>query len=191
DEDGNALIGDVIARETHNSYIRAENRLIATIGVDSLIVVETADAVLVAARDKVQQVKDVVDTLKLDGRREHQMHQRVYRPWGFYETLDLGERHQVKHLMVKPGAQLSLQMHHHRAEHWVIVKGSARVTRNNETHLLAENESIYLPLGCTHRLENPGRVPLSVIEVQSGSYLEEDDIVRFEDDYQRHDKAAE
>lgn len=191
DEDGNALIGDVIARETRNSYIRAENRLIATIGVDNLIVVETADAVLVAARDKVQQVKEVVDTLKLDGRREHQTHQRVYRPWGFYETLDMGERHQVKHLMVKPGAQLSLQMHHHRAEHWVIVKGSARVTRNNETHLLAENESIYLPLGCTHRLENPGRVPLSVIEVQSGSYLEEDDIVRFEDDYQRHDKAAE
>ncbi len=191
DDSGNSLIGDVITKQTRNSYIRAENRLIATIGVEDLVVVETADAVLVAARDKVQQVKEVVDTLKQDGRHEHRNHQRVYRPWGFYETLDLGDRHQVKHLMVKPGAQLSLQMHHHRAEHWVVVKGSARVTRNNETHLLAENASIYLPLGCSHRLENPGSVPLSVIEVQSGSYLGEDDIVRFDDDYQRHDRAAE
>ncbi len=191
DAQNNLLQGDVIANGSRDSYIRAESRLVSVIGVDNLVIVETADAVLVAHRDQTQQVKEMVDELKTRNRDEHALHRRVYRPWGFYEGIGEGERHQVKHLMVKPGGKLSLQMHHHRAEHWVVVSGTARVTRNDEIHLLGENESIYLPLGCRHRLENPGKLPLSVIEVQSGGYLGEDDIVRFEDVYQREDKAAE
>ena len=172
-------------QETQNTFIRAESRLVATIGVDDLIVVETSDAVLVARRDKVQDVKAVVARLKAEGRAEHEVHARVHRPWGFYEGLDTGERHQVKHLMIKPGAAISLQMHHHRAEHWVVVNGTARVTVGDDTRLLSENESVYIPIGATHRLENPGKMPLSIIEVQSGSYLGEDDIVRFDDVYGR------
>ncbi len=191
DAGNNLLLGDVIATGANECYIRAENRLVTAIGVDNLVIIETADAVLVARRDQTQLVKEMVDELKTRNRDEHASHRRVYRPWGFYEGIGDGERHQVKHLMVKPGGKLSLQMHHHRAEHWVVVSGTARVTRNDEIHLLAENESIYLPLGCRHRLENPGKLPLSVIEVQSGGYLGEDDIVRYEDDYQREDKAAE
>lgn len=191
DGHNNLLHGDVIANGSRDSYIRAESRLVTAIGVENLVIIETTDAVLVAPRDQTQQVKEMVDELKLRNREEHASHRRVYRPWGFYESIADGDRHQVKHLMVKPGGKLSLQMHHHRAEHWVVVSGTARVTRNDEIHLLSENESIYLPLGCRHRLENPGKLPLSVIEVQSGGYLGEDDIVRFEDVYQREDKAAE
>jgi mannose-1-phosphate guanylyltransferase/mannose-1-phosphate guanylyltransferase/mannose-6-phosphate isomerase len=191
DAQNNLLQGDVIASGSRDSYIRAESRLVSVIGVENLVIIETSDAVLVANRDQTQLVKEMVDELKLRNRDEHALHRRVYRPWGFYEGIAEGERHQVKHLMVKPGGKLSLQMHHHRAEHWVVVSGTARVTRDDEIVLLAENESIYLPLGCRHRLENPGKLPLSVIEVQSGGYLGEDDIVRFEDVYQREDKAAE
>ena len=191
DAHNNLLQGDVIASGSRDSYIRAESRLVTAIGVENLVIIETTDAVLVAPRDQTQLVKEMVDELKLRNRDEHSTHRRVYRPWGFYEGIGEGERHQVKHLMVKPGGKLSLQMHHHRAEHWVVVSGTARVTRDDEIVLLAENESIYLPLGCRHRLENPGKLPLSVIEVQSGGYLGEDDIVRFEDVYQREDKAAE
>lgn len=187
DASNNLLLGDVIATGARESYIRAESRLVAAIGVENLVIIETADAVLVAPRDQSQLVKEMVDELKSRNRDEHATHRRVYRPWGFYENISDGERHQVKHLMVKPGAKLSLQMHHHRAEHWVVVQGTARITRDGEVHLLSENESIYLPLGCKHRLENPGKLPLSVIEVQSGGYLGEDDIVRFEDIYKRED----
>jgi len=185
DAHGNVVSGDAVMQETQNTFIRAESRLVATIGVDDLIVVETSDAVLVARRDKVQDVKAVVARLKAEGRAEHEVHARVHRPWGFYEGLDTGERHQVKHLMIKPGAAISLQMHHHRAEHWVVVNGTARVTVGDDTRLLSENESVYIPIGASHRLENPGKMPLSIIEVQSGSYLGEDDIVRFDDVYGR------
>lgn len=188
DSSNNLLLGDVIGEGVRNSYIRAEHRLVTAIGVEDLVIIETTDAVLVARRDQTQLVKDMVEQLKLHGREEHSTHRRVYRPWGFYEGIAEGDRHQVKHLMVKPGGKLSLQMHHHRAEHWVVVQGTAKVTRDGETLLLAENESIYLPLGCRHRLENPGKTPLSVIEVQSGGYLGEDDIVRFEDVYKREDQ---
>ncbi len=191
DAGNNLLHGDVIVNGARDSYIRAESRLVTAIGVENLVIIETTDAVLVAPRDQTQLVKEMVDELKTRNRDEHANHRRVYRPWGFYEGIGGGDRHQVKHLMVKPGGKLSLQMHHHRAEHWVVVRGTARVTRDDEILLLAENESIYLPLGCRHRLENPGKLPLSVIEVQSGGYLGEDDIVRFEDVYQREDKAAE
>ncbi len=187
DEGNNLILGDVITAGASDSYIRAESRLVTAIGVENLVIIETADAVLVATRNQTQLVKEMVDELKARNREEHSTHRRVYRPWGFYESIADGERHQVKHLMVKPGGKLSLQMHHHRAEHWVVVQGAARVTRNDEIHLLSENESIYLPLGCRHRLENPGILPLSVIEVQSGGYLGEDDIVRFEDAYRRED----
>ena len=185
DAQNNLLHGDVIVSGARDSYIRAESRLVTAIGVENLVIIETADAVLVAPRGQTQLVKELVDELKTRNRDEHAAHRRVYRPWGFYEGISEGDRHQVKHLMVKPGAKLSLQMHHHRAEHWVVVRGTARVTRDDKIHLLSENESIYLPLGCRHRLENPGKLPLSVIEVQSGGYLGEDDIVRFEDVYQR------
>ena len=174
DENGNVLAGDVFAQDTQDCYIRAESGLVATIGVENLVIVETGDVLLVAARDRVQE-----------GRTEHRAHSRVHRPWGFYESLDSGERHQVKHLMVHPGASLSLQMHHHRAEHWVVVKGRAQVTVGEETKLLEENQSTFIPLGMKHRLANPGTEPLSIIEVQSGDYLGEDDIVRFDDVYGR------
>ena len=184
DGDGNAHQGDVIAVDSRNSYAYAQ-RLVALVGVDNLVVVETDDAVLVAAKDKVQEVKQVVAKLKGDKRSQAVLHRKVYRPWGAYDSIDMGARFQVKRITVNPGAALSLQMHHHRAEHWIVVSGTAKVTRGEETLLLSENQSTYIPLGVTHRLENPGKVPLELIEVQSGSYLGEDDIVRFEDVYGR------
>jgi mannose-1-phosphate guanylyltransferase/mannose-6-phosphate isomerase len=185
DANGNVISGDIVTVETYNSYVRAENRLVATVGVADLVVVETADAVLVAHKDRVQDVKTVVNQLNASHREETHTHRKVYRPWGTYDSIDNAERFQVKHITVNPGASLSLQMHHHRAEHWTVVKGTARVTRGEEILLLTENQSIYIPVGTRHRLENPGRIPLELIEVQSGSYLGEDDIVRFEDNYGR------
>ncbi|MCA1247059.1 mannose-1-phosphate guanylyltransferase/mannose-6-phosphate isomerase [Massilia sp. MS-15] len=185
DANGNAQRGDVYLDGVTNSLVRAESRIVAVVGVDNLVVVETQDAVLVTHKDQVQRVKQVVDHLKSKARTEHLHHTRVYRPWGHYEGIDAGDRFQVKRITVKPGEKLSLQMHHHRAEHWVVVSGTARVTCGEKVCLLSENESTYIPIGVTHRLENPGRLPLHLIEVQSGSYLGEDDIVRFEDIYQR------
>jgi len=185
DTAGNVTRGDVFLESVSNSLIRAESRMVAAIGVSNLLIVETPDAILVADKSRAQEVKKVVDYLKANGRSEHEFHTRVFRPWGWYEGIDLGERFQVKRIMVKPGEKLSLQMHHHRAEHWIIVSGTARITRDGVEQLLCEDESTYIPLGTTHRLENPGRIPLHLIEVQSGSYLGEDDIVRFEDIYQR------
>jgi mannose-1-phosphate guanylyltransferase/mannose-1-phosphate guanylyltransferase/mannose-6-phosphate isomerase len=186
DESGNAIRGDVYLRNVKNTLVRAEHRFVAAVGVEDLVIVETGDAILVAHRDCAQDVKNIVDHLKASGRTEHQVHPRVYRPWGWYEGIDVGERFQVKRIMVKPGEKLSLQMHHHRAEHWVVVSGSAMITVDNVTKLYTENESTYIPIGSTHRLENPGKLPLHLIEVQSGSYLGEDDIVRFEDTYGRN-----
>ena len=185
DADGNVMQGDVIAEDTRNAFLVAQHRCLATVGLDDVVVIETADAVLVASKDKAQDVKAIVNRLKESGREEHKVHRQVYRPWGSYEGIDEGPRFQVKRLTVKPGAQLSLQMHHHRAEHWVVVKGTARVTCGDQMFDLHENESTYIPIGQTHRLENPGNIPLEVIEIQSGSYLGEDDIVRFEDVYDR------
>ncbi len=184
-DDGNVVHGDVYSLDSHGSLVAAEHRFVATVGMRDVIVVETADAVLVAHRDHSQEVKKVVDWLKAQGRDEGHSHRRVYRPWGSFEQLDAGERYQVKRLTIKPGQVLSLQMHHHRAEHWIVVRGTAKVTRGEEEFLLSENQSTYIPLGVTHRLENPGSLTLEVIEVQSGSYLGEDDIVRFEDRYLR------
>jgi len=185
DASGNLLIGDVIAVNTKNSLVRSESRLVASVGLADVIVVETPDAVLVAHRDHLQEIKDVVTRLKSLGRTEPDAHRKVYRPWGYYDSIDQGDRFQVKRIVVNPSSKLSLQMHHHRAEHWIVVRGTARVTRGEETFLLSENESTYIPLGVRHRLENPGRVPLEIIEVQSGAYLGEDDIVRFDDTYGR------
>ncbi|MGI4844768.1 MAG: mannose-1-phosphate guanylyltransferase/mannose-6-phosphate isomerase [Janthinobacterium lividum] len=185
DANGNAQRGDVYLDGVKNSLVRAESRIVAVVGVEDLVVVETQDAVLVTHKDQVQRVKQVVDHLKSKARTEHLHHTRVYRPWGHYEGIDAGDRFQVKRITVKPGEKLSLQMHHHRAEHWVVVSGTARVTCGEKVCLLSENESTYIPIGVTHRLENPGKLPLDLIEVQSGSYLGEDDIVRFEDIYQR------
>jgi len=182
--------GDAITVDTYNSYIRTDKTLIATLGVRNLVIVEAGDAVLIADRENVQEVRGLVEKLKALGRREHEVHARVHRPWGFFELIETGHRYQVKHLMVKPGASLSLQMHHQRAEHWVVVRGTARVTIDDRTMLLAENESTYIPIGAKHRLDNPGKVPLSLIEVQSGSYLGEDDIVRFDDRYGRRDTCG-
>lgn len=184
DAEGNAHHGDVIALNCRNTYAHA-SRLVAMIGLDDVVVVDTDDALLIAHRDQVQQVKDVVGKIKGSGRTHAVTHRKVYRPWGAYDSIDNGERFQVKRITVKPGGALSLQMHHHRAEHWIVVSGTAKVTRGDETILLAENQSTYIPLGVVHRLENPGRLPLELIEVQSGSYLGEDDIVRFEDVYGR------
>ncbi|MYN42828.1 mannose-1-phosphate guanylyltransferase/mannose-6-phosphate isomerase [Duganella sp. FT109W] len=185
DEAGNSQRGDVYLDGVSNSLVRADSRIVALIGVQDLVVVETADAVLVAHKDQVQRVKQIVDHLKTSDRTEHLYHTRVYRPWGSYEGIDHGERFQVKRITVNPGGKLSLQMHHHRAEHWVVVSGTARVTCGETVTLLSENQSTYIPIGMNHRLENPGKLPLHLIEVQSGSYLGEDDIVRFEDVYQR------
>lgn len=185
DDNGNITRGDVIAFDTHNTYVDAATRLVATVGVDDLVVVETADAVLVADKNRVQEVKTVVDYLKHSQRSEGCNHRKVYRPWGFYDSVDIDQRFQVKRIMIKPGASISLQMHHHRAEHWVVVSGTAQVNRSDETFLLTENQSTYIPVGVPHRLTNPGKIPLEIIEVQSGSYLSEDDIVRFEDIYGR------
>lgn len=185
DAQGNAVLGDAMMIDSHNSLVVSEGRLVACVGVDDLVVVETADAVLVTRKDRAQDVKKIVERLKAEGRGEWQVHRKVYRPWGWYDSVDAGARFQVKRIMVKPGAALSLQMHHHRAEHWIVVKGTARVTCDDKQYLLSENESTYIPLGKTHRLENPGRFDLEMIEVQSGSYLGEDDIVRFDDVYGR------
>lgn len=185
DENGNVVKGDVLLQETRNCLIQAGSRLVASVGVSDHIIIETTDAVLVAHKDRVQEVKSIVNKLNAQGRKEAVMHRKVYRPWGAYESVDRDERFQVKRITVNPGASLSLQMHHHRAEHWIVVKGTAKVTRGDEAIMLSENQSVYIPLGVTHRLENPGVIPLELIEVQSGSYLGEDDIVRFEDTYGR------
>lgn len=183
--DGNVLRGDVMTHNTQNCLVHAEHRFVASVGVDDLLVVETADAVLVAHRDHAQDVKRIVEWLKAQGRDEGLVHRKVHRPWGAYEGIDVGDRFQVKRITVNPGASLSLQMHHHRAEHWIVVRGTARVTRGDEVFLLTENQSTYIPIGDKHRLENPGTLPLELIEVQSGGYLGEDDIVRFDDRYGR------
>jgi mannose-1-phosphate guanylyltransferase / mannose-6-phosphate isomerase len=185
DGQGNHLAGDVMAVDTRNSYVLAQNRLVGTIGVDDLVVIETTDAVLVARKDQVQNVKKVVDQLKRCARDEYLLHREVFRPWGSYEGVQQGERYQVKRIKVKPGERLSLQMHHHRSEHWIVVCGTAEVTRGDEVFTLTENESTYIPLGVTHRLANPGKLTLELIEVQVGGYLGEDDIVRFDDQYGR------
>ncbi|MBP6008832.1 MAG: mannose-1-phosphate guanylyltransferase/mannose-6-phosphate isomerase [Rhodoferax sp.] len=185
DDRGNVSQGDVLLHDCDNTLALSEGRLIACVGVNDLVVVETADAILVSHKDQTQDVKKIVDALKAKGRSEGSIHRKVYRPWGSYDGVDAGERFQVKRIVVKPGGTLSLQMHHHRAEHWIVVSGTARVTCGDKTFLLSENESTFIPLGTTHRLENPGRVALEMIEVQSGSYLGEDDIVRFEDVYGR------
>jgi mannose-1-phosphate guanylyltransferase/mannose-6-phosphate isomerase len=174
-----------MAEDSKNSYFRSEERLIAALGVEDLIVVATGDVVLVARRDRAQDIKSLVARLERAGRSELGTHLTVHRPWGTYRSIHEGERVQVKHIMVKPGAQLSLQMHHHRAEHWVVVSGTAKVVRGEDEIMLYEDQSTYIPLGTKHRLENPGKIPLHLIEVQSGSYLGEDDIVRFQDTYGR------
>ena len=185
DEQGNVAVGDVLLENARNCYVRSDGMVAAVVGLEDAVVVVTEDAVLAMHRDHAQDVKKVVDRLKAAGRNEAVAHNRMYRPWGFYECLIQGERFQVKRIVVSPGRKLSLQKHHHRAEHWVVVNGTAVVTRDNETMLIRENESVYLPLGCTHRLENPGKIPLALIEVQSGAYLGEDDIVRLDDVYNR------
>jgi mannose-1-phosphate guanylyltransferase/mannose-6-phosphate isomerase len=190
DEKGNASQGDVITEACTDSYFRSDSRLIAAIGVRNLVVVETPDAVLVADRDSVQDVKKIVNRLKAENRPEAHLHQRVYRPWGSYESLVVADRFQVKRIVVNPGQTLSLQMHHHRAEHWIVVAGTAEVTCEDKVFMLGEDESTYIPLGHKHRLANPGRIPLELIEVQSGTYLGEDDIVRFEDVYGRSKPAV-
>lgn len=189
DASGNVSSGDVLSHNTSNSYIRAEHRLVATVGLDNVVVVETNDAVLVAAKDQVQDVKKIVESLKAQDRSEVSQHRHVYRPWGVYDSIDNGERYQVKRITVKPGAKLSVQMHHHRAEHWIVVSGIAKVTNGDKELMLTENQSTYIPVGVVHALENPGKIPLELIEVQSGSYLGEDDIVRFEDRYGRVPKG--
>jgi len=185
DTSDNFCQGDVMTIDSKNCFVRSDGPLVTTIGVDDVMVIATVDSILVAARDRAQDVKTIVEKLEASGRTEHITHQCVQRPWGTYETIDAGERFQVKHLMVRPGGCLSLQMHHHRAEHWIVVEGTARVTKGDKVTILSENESTYIPVGTKHRLENPGKVPLSLIEVQSGKYLGEDDIVRFEDIYRR------
>lgn len=185
DGSGNVLVGDVEAIDSANSYLRSESRLLAAIGVRDMIVVATDDVVLVLPKDRAQDVRMLVDALKSRNRTEADMHPRVYRPWGYYQTVHAGDRFQVKRITVNVGASLSLQLHRHRAEHWVVANGAARVTRGDEVFMLNENESTFIPPNTRHRLENPGKVPLNLIEIQSGSYLGEDDIVRFEDDYGR------
>jgi mannose-1-phosphate guanylyltransferase/mannose-6-phosphate isomerase len=185
DADGVAVSGAAVARDCHDAYIRAEDRLVCAVGVEGLAIVETADAVLVAPLDRAQEVKGLVGFLEASGRPEATEPARVHRPWGSYQTMDLGDRFRVKRIMVRPGKKLSLQKHHHRAEHWIVVRGTAEVTRDQEVVLLRENESIFMPLGCVHRLANPGKIPVEIIEVQTGSYLEEDDIIRFDDDFGR------
>lgn len=177
--------GDVLAHDSHNNLVFAENALVATVGLNDHVVVQTKDAVMVAPRERASEVKQIVAQLKASGRNEHQIHREVYRPWGHYDSIDSGPRYQVKRITVKPGQKLSVQMHHHRAEHWIVVSGTARVTLEGQDHLLTENQSIYLPVGAVHALENPGKIPLELIEVQVGSYLGEDDIVRLEDRYGR------
>ncbi len=185
DAAGNACHGDVMTFDAHDNLLHAQHRIVAAVGVRDLVVVETPDAVLVAHKDHTEDVKRITEQLDAQGRCESEFHRQVHRPWGSFEGMDQGERFQVKRLTVKPGASLSLQMHHHRAEHWIVVSGTARVTLDDTEYLLSENQSTYIPIGTRHRLENPGTIPLEIIEVQSGSYLGEDDIVRFEDVYNR------
>ena len=189
DAQGNVVKGDVLTEDTIGCFLHSESRLVAAVGLRDHVVVETKDAVLVTPKHRVQDVKKLVEMLKAQGRYEHSLHREVSRPWGSYDSIENGERFQVKRLQVKPGASLSLQLHHHRAEHWIVVSGTARVTRNEEVFLLEENQSTYIPVGARHRIENPGKIPLQIIEVQSGSYLGEDDIVRFEDHYGRDSNA--
>jgi len=185
DGNGNAVVGDVMLNDCNNSYIRADDKLVSAIGVNDLVIVSTKDVLLVAHKNSVQNVKKVIEHLKQEDRPEWELHREVYRPWGKYDSIDSGERYQAKRITVKPGAKLSVQMHHHRAEHWVVVSGTAKVTNGDRTFILSENESTYIPIGEVHALENPGKVPLEIIEIQSGSYLGEDDIVRFDDIYGR------
>lgn len=185
DAAGNATVGDAIVTDSRNTLVHATSRLVSAVGLQDVVVVETPDAVLVADRSRSQDVKKIVAQLGAEQRGEHALHRKVHRPWGWYDSIDNGPRHQVKRIMVKPGASLSLQMHHHRAEHWIVVSGTAEVTNGDQVTMLTENQSTYIPLGQVHRLRNPGKVPLEIIEVQSGSYLGEDDIVRFEDTYGR------
>ena len=185
DQNGNASNGDVILHESSACYVKSDDKLIALVGVNDLVIVDTKDALMVAHKDKVQDAKIIVDTLKANSRSEWELHREVYRPWGKYDSIDKGDKYQVKRITVKPGAKLSVQMHHHRSEHWVVVSGTAKVTNGDKTFLLSENESTYIPVGVIHSLENPEKVKLELIEVQSGSYLGEDDIVRFEDIYGR------
>jgi len=185
DANGNAFVGDALLRDSHDTLVHATSRLVGVVGLSDVVVVETPDAVLVTDRKRCQEVKHIVGELEGSGRSEHTLHRQVHRPWGWYDSIDSGSRFQVKRIMVKPGASLSLQKHHHRAEHWIVVSGTAEVTNGDQVTLLTENQSTYIPLGQVHRLANPGKVPLEIIEVQSGSYLGEDDIVRFEDTYGR------
>ncbi len=190
DDNGNAVVGDAILEDVHNSYINAEGRLISVIGLDDVVVVETKDAIMVANKNKVQDIKKVVNRLKEEKRPEFEFHREVFRPWGSYDSIDNGARFQVKRITVKPGEKLSVQMHHHRAEHWIVVSGTASVTIGENTRMVTENESTYIPIGEVHALENPGKIPLELIEVQSGAYLGEDDIVRFSDRYGRTQKQG-
>jgi len=185
DQDGNVTSGDTLLANSKNSLVHASSRLVSAVGIENLVVIETADAVLVADRSNSQDVKKIVAQLEVQGREEKNLHRKVSRPWGWYDSVDEGERFKVKRIQVKPGASLSLQMHHHRAEHWIVVKGTAEITNGDQVITLTENQSTYIPQGQTHRLANPGQEPLEIIEVQSGSYLGEDDIVRFEDTYGR------
>lgn len=185
DPQGNASRGDVMLEATHNAYVHAEHRLVSVLGLDNVVVIETADAVMVANKDHAQDVKLLVDRIKQDARTEATNHRKVYRPWGAYDSIDNGSRYQVKRITVSPGQKLSVQMHHHRAEHWIVVTGTAKVSLGDKQILLTENQSTYIPVGVVHALENPGKIPLEMIEVQSGGYLGEDDIVRFEDRYGR------
>ncbi len=186
DNNGNRFHGDVIVHDTHNSLLHSESRLVTAVGVDNIVVVETDDAIMVASKDKVQDVKEISEKLKKLKRPEFQAHRKVYRPWGWYDSIDMGPRHQAKRIAVTPGAKLSLQMHYHRAEHWIVIKGTAKITLDDREIILSEDQSTYIPLGTKHRLENIGKIPLEIIEVQTGSYLGEDDIVRFSDDYGRN-----
>jgi mannose-1-phosphate guanylyltransferase/mannose-6-phosphate isomerase len=185
DDEGNAHVGDVLTTESRHTLVHATSRLVALVGVQNLVVVETPDAVLVADRSRSQDVKHIVNALQQQKREEHTLHRKVHRPWGWYDSIDEGGRFKVKRIQVNPGARLSLQKHHHRAEHWVVVSGTAEITNGDKVLLLTENQSTYIPLGVVHRLANPGTIPLEIIEVQSGSFLGEDDIVRFEDHYGR------
>tara|TARA_B110000879_G_scaffold210863_1_gene301955 strand:- start:4137 stop:5540 length:1404 start_codon:yes stop_codon:yes gene_type:complete len=189
DASGNVVQGDVMLHASSNSYVRTSNQLVAAVGVDNLVIVATKDVVMVANKDNVQDVKLVAQKLKEQARSEWELNREVYRPWGKYDSIDQGERYQVKRITVKPGAKLSVQMHHHRAEHWIVVSGTAKVTKGDDTFLLSENQSTYIPVGVVHALENPGKVDLELIEVQSGTYLGEDDIVRFEDLYGRSNEG--
>ena len=185
DDQGNVVQGDVYTDATRNSLVIGQHRLVAAIGLDDMVVIETADAVLVAHKDRVQDIKGIVERLRKDRRPEADVHRRVHRPWGSYDVLDAGDGFQVKRLTISPGASVSFQFHHHRAEHWIVVRGTAKVTKGDEVILLKENESISIPQGMKHRLENPGTTPLEVIEAQMGEYLGEDDIIRLEDNYNR------